>query len=132
MILVAVCAAAGLDPVTQVFAWMSGTATLGALLLMGLTCLSVIVFFRRTRLDRRPWQTLLAPGLGLLGLCLCLWLVATNFPLLIGGSTALAVTIGALPPTLFAIGAVLALVRSRRTEPATSAQPVPMPVNEAV
>jgi amino acid transporter len=129
-VLVAVCAAAGLDPVTQIFAWMSGTATLGALLLMGLTCLSVIVFFRRTRLDRRPWQTLIAPGLGLLGLGLCLWLVAANFPLLIGGSTSLAVTIAAAPLVLFAIGALLALVRKQRTEPADAAQP--MPVTEAV
>ncbi|WP_405767705.1 APC family permease [Streptomyces sp. NBC_01538] len=132
VVLVAVCAASGLDPVTQVFAWMSGTATLGALLLMGLTCLSVIVFFRRTRLDSRLWQTLLAPGLGLLGLGSCLWLVTVNFPLLIGGSTALAVTIGAVPPVFFAIGALLSVVRSRRTEATAAAQPVPVPEAEAV
>jgi hypothetical protein len=100
---------------------------------MGLTCLSVIVFFRRTRLDSRLWQTLLAPGLGLLGLGSCLWLVTVNFPLLIGGSTALAVTIGAVPPVFFAIGALLSVVRSRRTEATAATQPVsvPVPVPEA-
>ena len=61
----AVFALAGMDPVTQVFAWMAGTATLGVLALMALTCAAVIVFFRRTGLDRRPWHTVVAPGLGL-------------------------------------------------------------------
>src|SRR3712207_8793729 len=36
------------------------------------SCLAVIVFFRRTGVDRRPWQTLVAPALGLLGLTLIL------------------------------------------------------------
>ncbi|MFD8000428.1 APC family permease [Streptomyces mirabilis] len=65
---VAVCAAFRMDPVTQVFAWLAGTATLGVLLLMSLTCLAVIVYFRRTRRDPRFWHTLAAPGLGLLAL----------------------------------------------------------------
>ena len=55
-------AIAGMDPVTQVFAWMAGTATLGVLALMALTCAAVLVFFRRNRVDARPWHTLVAPG----------------------------------------------------------------------
>ncbi|MGI5131912.1 APC family permease [Pseudonocardia sp. CA-107938] len=95
----------GMDPVTQVFAWMAGTATLGVLVLMALTCAAVIVFFRRTRADTRPWHTLVAPALGLAGLLVCLWLTIANFPTLIGGSPALATAIGAVLAAAFVLGA---------------------------
>jgi amino acid transporter len=120
LVFVAVFALAGMDPVTQVFAWMAGTATLGVLVLMALTCAAVIVFFRRTRVDVRPWHTVVAPALGLAGLLACLWLTISNFPTLIGGSPALATAIGAVLVAAFVIGAVW----SRR--------PVPVPVPENV
>jgi len=68
LVLVGVCAVAGMDPVTQVFAWMSGTAKVGVLALMTMTCLAVLVFFRRTKADRRVWHTVVAPALGFAGL----------------------------------------------------------------
>jgi amino acid transporter len=105
-VFVALFAVAGMDPVTQVFAWMAGTATLGVLALMALTCAAVIVFFRRTRVDVRPWHTVVAPALGLVGLLVCLWLTISNFPTLIGGSPALAAAIGAVLVAAFVIGAV--------------------------
>lgn len=129
-VLLALCAATGLDPVTQVFAWLSGTATLGALALMALTCLAVIVFFRRTGTDRRLWHTAAAPGLGLLGLTACLVLAIANFRLLIGGSTALAGALGAVLLLSFAVGAACALRDRRRPAPqAVSGNPT---VPEAV
>lgn len=111
LVLVAVFAIAGMDPVTQVFAWMAGTATLGVLALMALTCLAVVVFFRRSQVDTRPWQTRIAPALGLAGLLAFLWLTITNFPTLIGGSTGLAVGIGAVLVVFFAAGAAWSLAR---------------------
>jgi hypothetical protein len=77
---------------------------------MALTCASVIVYFRRSRTDARPWQTMIAPSLGLVGLLLILYLVVDNFPTLIGGSTALAVTFEVLVAATFAAGVVLALL----------------------
>ncbi|MEV0222620.1 APC family permease [Streptomyces sp. NPDC050704] len=124
-VLVAVCAVTGMDPVTQVFAWLAGTATLGILLLMSLTCLAVIVYFRRTRRDPRTWHTVVAPGLGLLGLAGCLVLAVANFPLLIGGSTTLATALGAVPLGAFAVGVLLALWRRPRNLETAVAQPVP-------
>ncbi|CAL9329752.1 hypothetical protein SUDANB6_00048 [Streptomyces sp. enrichment culture] len=118
--LLALCAATGLDPVTQVFAWLSGTATLGALALMALTCLAVIVYFRRTGTDRRLWHTLTAPGLGLLGLAACLILAIVNFPLLIGGSTALAAALGTVLLLSFAVGAACTPRGRRRPAPETA------------
>jgi amino acid transporter len=97
-------AIAGMDPVTQVFAWMAGTATLGVLALMALTCTAVLVFFRRTGVDSRPWHTVVAPALGLAGLLVCLVLTVSNFPTLIGGSPALATGIGAVLVVSFVLG----------------------------
>ena len=89
---------------TQVFAWMAGTATLGVLALMALTCTAVLVFFRRARVDTRLWHTVVAPALGLLGLLICLVLTVSNFPTLIGGSPALATGIGAVLVLAFVLG----------------------------
>jgi amino acid transporter len=99
-----VFAIAKMDPVTQVFAWMAGTATLGVLALMTLTCAAVLVFFRRSRVDTRIWHTVLAPALGLVGLLICLILTVSNFSALIGGSGALALTIGAVLMLAFVFG----------------------------
>jgi amino acid transporter len=127
LVLVALFALIGLDPVTQVFAWMAGTATLGVLALMALTCLAVLVFFRRTRADVRPWQTVVAPVLGLLGLATFLFLTITNFPTLIGGSPGLAAAIGAVLVVFFAAGVLWALARRSPTVPSAPA-PVADPV----
>ena len=129
---VVVFALAGLDPVTQVFAWMAGTATLGVLALMALTCAAVLVFFRVQRrrdgggdggpgVDVRPWHTLVAPALGLAGLLVCLGLTVSNFPTLIGGSPALATGIGAVLVAAFVLGAVWSRRRSSPPAPAAPA-----------
>lgn len=109
--LLVLCAVAGLDPVLEVFTWLSGVATVGIIALMLLTCVAVIVFFRRTRADRRLWHTLLAPALGLLGLGGALALVVVNLPLLMGGSTALGVGAGVLLLAALGAGWVLAAAR---------------------
>jgi amino acid transporter len=121
LVFVVAFALAGMDPVTQVFAWMAGTATLGVLALMALTCLAVIVFFRSTGVDARPWQTLVAPALGLAGLLVCLWLTISNFPTLIGGSTGLAVAIGAVLVVFFVAGAAWSARPARPARPLDTA-----------
>ena len=122
-VLMAVCAAAGLDPVLEVFTWLAGIASVGIVLLMLLACLAVVVFFRRTGLDRRPWHSLVAPSLGLVGLALVLVLLVDNLPLLMGGSTALGVGAGVLLAAALAGGWVLALLRPQAARSLTAAGP---------
>jgi amino acid transporter len=43
-----------LDPVGQVAAWAGGIAAVGVVVLMMLTCIAVVVFFRGNRVDSRP------------------------------------------------------------------------------
>jgi amino acid transporter len=109
--LMAIGAIAGLDPVTQIFTWLAGVASVGIVVLMLLACLAVIVFFRRTQTDRRPWNSLIAPSLGLVGLALILVLLVENLPLLMGGSTALGVGAGVLLAVALLAGWPLARLR---------------------
>ncbi|MGY1690401.1 APC family permease [Geodermatophilus sp. SYSU D01105] len=111
VVLMAICAIAGLDPVLEVFTWLSGIATVGIVGLMLLTCAAVLVFFRRTKVDTRPWQTLIAPSLGFLGLAAVLVVLVQNLPLLMGGSTALGVGAGVLLLAALLAGPVLAKAR---------------------
>lgn len=83
-VLVAGCyAVAGLDPVGDLTASMTGIGTLAIIVLQAMAAVSVVVFFRR-RGDRRWWKTVLAPGLGGLGLVGVSVLAIVNFPTLAG------------------------------------------------
>jgi len=111
LVLVAAAVLAGLDPVTQVFTWFVGAASVGIVVLMTLTSAAVVVYFRRTRLDTRPWQTFIAPSLGFAGLAVLSVMTAVNLPLLVGGSGTLAAIIGVLLVGAFAGGIVVAVMR---------------------
>ncbi|RAI64800.1 APC family permease [Pseudomonas fluorescens] len=82
---VAVCALIGMDPVTQIYAWGATAGTLGYMAILSLTCVSVLVFFRRTENQHPYWNTVVAPIGGLLGLASCLIVAVQNLPALIGG-----------------------------------------------
>lgn len=111
LVLVAASVMAGLDPVTQVFTWFVGAASVGIVVLMTLTSAAVIVYFRRTRVDTRPWNTLIAPLLGFAGLAVLSVMTAVNLPLLVGGSTTLAAIIGVLLAGAFLGGIAVAISR---------------------
>jgi amino acid transporter len=84
VILTLVFAVLGLDPVLQVFTWFAGVATLAIAVLMAVTSIAVIVYFVRTRQDRRVWNTVVAPGLGFIGLVLSAILIVAYFPIMVG------------------------------------------------
>lgn len=84
VVLIAVFALFQLDPVLQVFTWFAGVATLAIAILMALTSVAVIVYFARTRTDRRLWNTILAPALGFVGLVLSAALIVAYFPIMVG------------------------------------------------
>ncbi|OIJ66437.1 APC family permease [Streptomyces mangrovisoli] len=114
LLLVVPFAITGKDPVLTLFSWFSGVAVLAMMLLYLLTSVSVIVYFRRTRLDTRPWNTLIAPVLGALGLAGAIWLILANFTTLIGGSTGTAVALVVTVPVVMIAGVVNERVRRSR------------------
>ncbi|MEV3961942.1 APC family permease [Nocardia sp. NPDC050193] len=126
LLLVAVFAMAGADPVLQLFTWMAGVATVAMLAVMVLTSLAIIVFFARSEGDKRLWHTKVAPVLGGLGLCAVTALVVTNFTTLIGGSRILANVFLAMIACTFLTGAILGpLSRRRRARRGGPAVPPP-------
>lgn len=106
----------GLDPVTQIYAWGATAGTLGYMIILSLTCTSIIVFFRRNRDDSRLWNTCIAPCGGLVGMLACLWIAFANLPGLIGGNSAqlIAYVMSLIVVLSFAIGLFAAMVLKHR------------------
>ncbi|MGW8066033.1 APC family permease [Streptomyces ziwulingensis] len=105
----------GRDPVVSLFSWFSGLAVLAMMLLYLLTSVSVIVFFRREGVDSRPWNTVIAPVLGALGLAGAVWLILANFTTLIGGDMGTAVWLVGTVPVVMLLGVGADRLRRRRT-----------------
>ncbi len=82
--IVAVFAIAGADPFADLFAWLVGLGALSVLTLQAVASIAVLGFFRRTQVDRRVWNTLVAPILGLAGLLGAIYLALANFDALTG------------------------------------------------
>lgn len=111
-------ALAGLDPIGQIYTWLSGTATLGIIAMMVLTGVAVILFFRRhPDLESSKWRTVVAPSLATIGLLLVLVLVVTNFGLLVGDDRIVSVIVMVGLVLTLVVGAAVALrMRARRPE----------------
>ena len=116
-VVVAAFAIAKEDPYAALFAWCSGVAAVGIIGLQMLTSVSVIAFFRRNGLDRRPWNTVIAPALGALGLAAALYLSIKNFDVLTGAPSDLVKLLWVLVPIFFVGGLAYAfVVRGRNAQ----------------
>ncbi|KMO77673.1 amino acid transporter [Mycolicibacterium chubuense] len=111
--------ALGLDPVTQFYTWLAGISTVGIIILLIATSVAVLAFFARRRrsgdLDVSVWRAFVAPGIGLVGLVAVLLLVFQNLPVLVGGSTPIAIGVVVLLVAVFAAGAAIAARRPQVT-----------------
>lgn len=110
----------GIDPVTF-YSWMFAIGTYALMLCMALTCLSVIVYFRRVAHNEPVWNTVIGPGLGLIGLCILLAISSYYFPLLINDDKVLAIIFQGFIAALLVFGFVQALIW-KRTRPAVYAR----------
>lgn len=108
--------AAGADPIVTLVPAMLGFGTLSVLILQGLAALSIVVHFRRQR-DSRLWSTLIAPGLGFLGIATISVLAVFNFNIVAGSDE---LWINLLPLLLVAalIGGIGYAAYLRRAKPA--------------
>ncbi|MFI1329855.1 APC family permease [Streptomyces sp. NPDC020845] len=104
-------ALAGADPVLTLLTWGGGVGVLALLLLYLLTSLSVIMFFRRTGLDRRRWNTLIAPLASIALLLGAAALALENFTTLISASGTTALVLELTVVAVLAGGIVLGLLR---------------------
>lgn len=70
LLVIAVFAIRGLDPIVNLFYWTSALAVVAIVLVEILVSIAVIAYFRRTREDTRVWHTLIAPAVAGLA-CTC-------------------------------------------------------------
>jgi amino acid transporter len=114
LVLIAGAVALKLDPIAQFYTWLGGISSVGVAVLLLLTSLAVIVFFRKDDHGLGLWKTVIAPGVALLGLGAFLFLILQNLPTLVGEGTSYGpFSWGVLVILLlaFVAGPVLALVR---------------------
>lgn len=106
IILVAIFAIFGVDPLVGVFGSMAGVATVGMTVLMLSTSIAVIVFFVRNPAARagRRGRTILIPILASVGLLAGMGLVLSNFTLVTGGSAQLSAGLAAVPFAALIVG----------------------------
>ncbi|WP_159502012.1 APC family permease [Microbacterium sp. 18062] len=116
VLVIAPFALLGLDPIVTLFGWFSGLAVAALIALYVVTSLAVIVYFRRTRADRRLWNTLVAPVLAVVLLLGQLGLIVSNFSVLSGGDVLTSVLLLGAVPTVFVAGWIVAM----RTETAAA------------
>ncbi len=87
LVVVALFAIAGADPLLELFTWFSGMAALGVVLLMAGTSISVVGFFRRHRdTSASAWQRVVAPTLAAIVLLALVTLLVVNFDALLGSA----------------------------------------------
>jgi len=108
--------AAGADPYTVVFSWMSALAVLGILAVQALVCVAIVLFFRGLPHRYGLWTTVVAPVLALLGIIGSIVLVIINLPLLSGSESVIVKSFPLLIVLTGLIGAAFA-VRIRTVKP---------------
>ena len=122
LIVLAVFAGLGLDPVLNMFTWISQIGTLGVLGMMAITSLSVILFFRKAGVQSSPIATLILPGVSGLIMAALFVYIFINFGDLTGTTGgALGIILPALIPIAAIIGYLMAS-RLKSSDPAAYAR----------
>lgn len=97
-------AVAKLDPVLALFSWLTNVGTLGIIVLMTLTSVSVLAFFSNNpTLERSPWKAKILPAIATIGLLVVVYETVINFNGLSGASGLL----GWFLPSIILIAALL-------------------------
>ena len=119
LVVVLAFAVTGADPYATLFTWLATLASLGVMLLMLVTNLAVIVFFRRGGgAQENAWQRFIAPALGGVGLIVILGTTVARLGDVTGtgpGST-LTIVLPGLVALTVGIGAIWGLMLRARPD----------------
>jgi amino acid transporter len=111
LIVLALFAGLGLDPVQNMFTWISQIGTLGVLGMMTVTSLAVIVFFRRNGAGGSAVSTLILPVLSGLVMAVLFVYIFLNFGDLTGTKGG---ALGIILPSLIPLAAVVGVLMAGR------------------
>jgi amino acid transporter len=114
-LVVTLFAVTGQDPVLAMFSWLTNVATLGIIVLMAATSISVVLFFRANpSLETNPLKALVFPALAAIALLVVIYLIVINFSFLAGAGGFLGVFLPSIILIAAIVGALLAaFLRSR-------------------
>lgn len=89
-IVIALFAAFDQDPFATLFTWATGIGTIGVIFSQLVAGIAIFVFFRKSDVDKRPWNTVIAPILAIIGLAGFFVLTLNSLDILLGvhGATA--------------------------------------------
>jgi len=122
LIVLAIFAGLHLDPVLNMFTWISQVGTLGVLGMMTVTSLAVIVFFRKRQGEASALSTVILPALSGLIMAALFVYIFLHFGDLTGTTGgALGIILPALIPAAAVVGYALAL-RLEKADPARFAR----------
>lgn len=111
VVVIALFAITGQDPVLALFSWLTNVGTLGIIVLMVLTSLSVVAFFRKNPdLEPNPLKAKILPAFAGVALAFIVFEIVINFGNLSGASGVL----GWLLPALVLIAGVIGYVLANR------------------
>lgn len=128
VIVTAIFAGLGLDPILNMFTWISQIGTLGVIGMMCITSISVIMFFRKSGKEGSVISTLILPGFVAVIMAALFVYIFANFGDLIQTPNSPLAPDSALPwllPSLIPLGAVIGLLlaaRLKSTNPARFAK----------
>jgi amino acid transporter len=106
------------DPVLVVFFWGSGVSIVALVALYCLTSIAIIVYFRKNPdSEHKAWSTLIAPLLSGLLMLYALFLIVSNFELLVGTEKGQALMLAGTALIAFLIGIGLYALRKRQLSP---------------
>jgi amino acid transporter len=118
LVVVALFAALGLDPVMQLCAWLTYVGAVGVLVLMLGTSLAVVGFFRGRDSVETSWHRVVAPVLSTIALVAVIWVTVRNSDAMLGAEQASG--LGWVLPGIVGAAAVVGLgwgLTLRRTRP---------------
>lgn len=118
LIVLAIFAGLGLDPILNMFTWISQVGTLGVLAMMAVTSISVIAFFAKGPAKGSPIQTMLLPIVAAAVMAWMFWYIYANFGDLTGTTGG---ALGWILPALIPVGAIVGVLLAMRLR---SADPV--------
>lgn len=122
LVVLAIFAGLGLDPVLNMFTWISQVGTLGVLGMMTVTSLAVIAFFRRKQAAASVLSTVILPAVSGLIMAALFVYIFLNFGDLTGTTGgALGIILPALIPAAAVVGYVLAM-RLEKADPESFAR----------
>ena len=108
VLVVGLFAIMGMDPVLQLFTWLTQLGALGVLGLMAVTSFSVIAFFGRMQATEGPLQTKILPAIAGVAMAALFVLIFAQFGALTGAAGWLGVALPAMVLVFAAIGYLVA------------------------